>query len=73
MTSKDSDQPVQPFSMVMVLVYPSVDSQEVVEGNAISEDSEQTAYEEVRSLIVGLATSIRLYLSVINLIFLFSL
>ena len=42
-TSKDSDQPVHPPSMTMVLVYTSLDSPEVVEAHAISEDSDQTA------------------------------
>ena len=41
--SKDSDEPVHPPSMAMVLVYPSLDSPEVVEAHAISEDSDQTA------------------------------
>ena len=31
-TSKDSDQPVHPPSMARVLVYPSMDSPEAVEG-----------------------------------------
>ena len=31
-TSKDSDQPVQPPSVARVLVYPSLDSLETVEG-----------------------------------------
>ena len=31
-TSKDSDQPVHPPSMARVLVYPSLDSLEAVEG-----------------------------------------
>ena len=31
-TSKDTDQPVHPPSMARVLVYPSLDSQEAVEG-----------------------------------------
>ena len=32
MTRKDSDQPVNPPSMARVLVYPSLDSPETVEG-----------------------------------------
>ena len=31
-TNKDSDQPVHPSSLAMVLVYPSLDSLEAVEG-----------------------------------------
>ena len=42
-TSKDSDQPVHPPSMARVLVHPSLDSLEAVEGLGISEDSDQTA------------------------------
>ena len=38
-TSKDSDQPVHPPSMARVLIYSSLASPEVVEGNTISAET----------------------------------
>ena len=48
-TSKYSDQPVNPLSVARVLVYPCLDKLQAVEAHAISEDSDQTA--RMRSLI----------------------
>ena len=41
-TSRNSDQSVLPPNMARVLDHPSLDNPEAVEGNAISEDSDQT-------------------------------
>ena len=48
-TSKDSDQRIQPPSMAKVLIYPSLDGQRLEKAYAISKDSDQTA--QMRRLI----------------------
>ena len=56
-TSKVSNQSVHPPSVATILVYPSLDSLEAVEGTCEHEDSDQTADAQADWSVCWLHTS----------------